>query len=98
VTVSPRKSTDNPGGAYRKPRPDIYTMFLVIALLAILVSILFLYLHMQAYNFELKGGPPVAMILDRASRTDTYPGPGLGIQGSEFGYHNISSGVFPPKA
>jgi len=34
----------------------------VIAMLAILVAILFLYLHMQSYNFEIKGGPPVAMI------------------------------------
>jgi hypothetical protein len=60
VTVSPQRSTDNPG-AYRRPRPDLYTLLLVIALLAILVAILFLYLHMQAYNFEFKGGPPVVM-------------------------------------
>jgi hypothetical protein len=61
VTVSQAKSTDKPGGTYRKPRADFYTLLLVIALLAILVSILFLYLHMQAYNFELKG-PPMAML------------------------------------
>jgi hypothetical protein len=62
VTVSPPKSSNNPGGTFRKPRADLYTILLVIALLAILTAILFLYLHMQNYNFELKGGPPVAMI------------------------------------
>jgi hypothetical protein len=63
VTVSPPKSSNNPGGEnFRKPRADLYTILLVIALLAILVAILFLYLHMQSYNFDIKGGPPVAMI------------------------------------
>jgi hypothetical protein len=61
VTVSPPKSTNNPG-SYRKPRPDLYTILLVIALLAILVAILFLYLHMQAYEFKFNGGPPVMTI------------------------------------
>jgi hypothetical protein len=65
VTVSPAKSSNNPGGTYRKPRADLYTILLVIALLAILVAILFLYLHMQSYNFEIKAGPPVAMIATR---------------------------------
>ena len=62
MTVSPPKSSSNPGGNFRKPRADLYTILLVIALLAILVAILFLYLHMQSYNFEIKAGPPVAMI------------------------------------
>jgi hypothetical protein len=65
VTVSPPNSTNKPGGSFRKPRADFYTILLVIALLAILVAILFLYLHMQTYNFELKGGPPVMMIVAR---------------------------------
>ncbi len=59
--MSPPKSTNTPGGTFRKPRADLYTILLVIALLAILVGILFLYLTMQSYNFETKGGPPVAM-------------------------------------
>jgi hypothetical protein len=58
--VSPAKSSNNPD--YPKPRADMYTVLLVIALLAILVAILFLYLHMQSYNFELKPGPAVSMI------------------------------------
>jgi hypothetical protein len=64
VTVSPAKSSNNPGGTFPKPRADLYTILLVIAMLAILVAILFLYLHMQSYNFETKGGP-VAMIAAR---------------------------------
>jgi hypothetical protein len=62
VTVSPPKSSNNPGGTFRKPRADLYTVLLVIALLAILVAILFLYLHMQSYNFDIKAGPPVSII------------------------------------
>lgn len=62
--MSPPKSNKNPGGTFPKPRADLYTILLVIAMLAILVAILFLYLHMQSYNFETKGGP-VAMIAAR---------------------------------
>ncbi len=50
------------GGSYRRPQPDLYTLLLVIALLAIIVAIVFLCLHMQTYNFQFKGGPPVGMI------------------------------------
>jgi hypothetical protein len=60
--VSPQNSTNKPGGPYRRARPDLYTVLLVIALLAIIVAIIFLYLHMQSYNFQWKGGPPVGMI------------------------------------
>ncbi|MGD0517512.1 MAG: hypothetical protein ABSA26_08260 [Thermoguttaceae bacterium] len=60
--MSPPKSSNNTGGTFRKPRADLYTVLLVIALLALLTAILFLYLHMQSYNFELKGAPPMAMI------------------------------------
>jgi hypothetical protein len=62
VTVSPRKSTETQGiplpvAAHRKPRPDLYTALLVLALLAVLIGILFLYLEMSVYEFNLKGGP-----------------------------------------
>jgi hypothetical protein len=62
--VSPQNSTNKSGGNVRKPRSDLYTVMLVIALLAILTAILFLYLHMQVYNFEFKGGPAVSAIFD----------------------------------
>jgi hypothetical protein len=68
--VSPQKSTEttptNPlptGAPYRKPRADLYTALLVIALVAILIGILFLYLEMDFYEFKIKGGPvPMGMV------------------------------------
>jgi hypothetical protein len=60
VTVSLPSSTKKTAGSYRKPQPDLYTLLLVIALLAIIAAVVFLYLHLQSYNFEMKGGPPVA--------------------------------------
>jgi hypothetical protein len=67
--VSPRKSTEFreapviAAGAHRKPKPDLYTVLLAIALVAVLIGILFLYLEMSDYKFDLKGGPSPAMIL-----------------------------------
>jgi hypothetical protein len=40
----------------------VYTVFLAIALVAILVAILFLCLEMSPYEFKFKGGPPVVRI------------------------------------
>jgi hypothetical protein len=53
-----------PAGPRRKPQADLYTVLLVIALLAVLIGILFLYLEMDLYKFELKGGPSVGMMID----------------------------------
>jgi len=47
---------------HRKPQADVYTMLLVIALLAELTAILFCCLEMDLYNFLLKAGPPVGMV------------------------------------
>ena len=64
--MSPRKSSEAkspaPTGFYRKPRPDIYTVFLAIALVAVLLGILFLYLELSVYEFKMQGAPPVGMI------------------------------------
>jgi hypothetical protein len=67
VTVSLQKSTETPeapvaAGPHRKPRPDLYTVLLVIALCAVLLAILFLYLEMGVYDFKVKGSPPVSMV------------------------------------
>jgi hypothetical protein len=66
VIVSPRKSNNEAGApapattvVHRKARPDLYTVFLVIALVAVLIGILFLYLEMQFYEFKIKGAPMV---------------------------------------
>jgi hypothetical protein len=60
--VSPAKSNNNPDVIIQKPKADLYTILLVIALLAILVGILFLYLLQKQYNMDIKGGTPVSMI------------------------------------
>jgi hypothetical protein len=65
--VSPLKSTElsetpSPARPHQKPGPDLYTVLLVLALIAILVGILFLYLEMGLYEFKFKGGPPVGMV------------------------------------
>ena len=44
--------------SHRKPKADLYTLLLVIALIAVLLGILFLYLNMKRYDFKL--GPGVA--------------------------------------
>lgn len=52
-----------PAGQYRsKPQPDMYTVLLVIALIAVLIGILFLYLEMGTYDFKLQGAPAVGMV------------------------------------
>jgi len=56
------EATETP--LYRKPRADLYTVLLVLALLAVLVGILFLYLEMDTYDFKFKGGPSVTMATD----------------------------------
>jgi len=48
-------------GSYRKPKADLFTVFLVLALIAVLLGILFLCLYMSDYDWKLKGGPAVAM-------------------------------------
>jgi hypothetical protein len=56
--LSPRDSK-TAGGPYRKPRADVYTMLLILALMAIIAGIVFLYLQMDVYQFQFKGGPSV---------------------------------------
>ena len=66
VIVSTTNSTDKPS-VYRPAGPDVYTVLLVIALLAIIVSCVFLYLYMADYGFKIKGGP-VAAVAPAAER------------------------------
>jgi hypothetical protein len=68
VIVSPQKSSNTleapvraPSGPHRKPKADLYTVLLAIALLAVLVAILFLWLEMRSYEFKSKGAPAVPM-------------------------------------
>jgi len=69
VIVSTPKSTNTleasapirPTVSHRKPKADIYTILLVVSLLAVLLGILFLYLFNRNYEFKLDGAPSVVM-------------------------------------
>ena len=59
--MSPANSGKKPGGPHRKPRADVYTVLLVIALIALLSGILCLYFEMDMYEWKIKGGPAVSV-------------------------------------
>jgi len=72
--VSPRKSTntlDTPirssVAQRRKPKADLYTFLLALALVAILIAILFVCLFMNDYEYKTKGAPVVETTINRAS-------------------------------
>ncbi len=51
-----------PASTRRKTKPDIYTVLLVIALLAVILGIIFLWLYNADYEWKLKGGAGVGMV------------------------------------
>ncbi len=69
--MSPRRSSSTAGGPYRKPRADLYTVLLAIALVALLLGILCLYLLMKEYQFKYKGGPTVPPLPQAAAAPET---------------------------
>ncbi len=64
ATALPPSSTDKPAAEtlYRKPRADLYTLMLIIALAAILVGILFLVFENQGYDWKMKDNVVTGMI------------------------------------
>ena len=42
---------------YRKPRADVYTVLLVVALIAIALGTAALWMTMKDYEYMIKGGP-----------------------------------------
>ncbi len=58
--------------SYRKPRPDFYTVLLVIALVALLIGILFLFLELNFYGMNVKAGPSVGLL--QSTLTDRLAG------------------------
>ncbi len=52
---------DEPVAVYRKPRVNVYTVMLVISLLAILTAIVFLWLYLDEYQWKHNGGPNAAL-------------------------------------
>ena len=51
------------------PPADVYTVFLAIALVAVLVAILFLCLEMSPYEWKFQGGPPVTRLNSQEAGT-----------------------------
>ncbi len=45
------------GGPHRKPRADVYTFMLIVALIAIIIAIVCLYFEMKRFDFDFKGAP-----------------------------------------
>lgn len=66
---------------YRKPRADVYTVMLVLALLALIVGILCLWGENAEYEWKYKGGPAVSALTD------------VGSTGVSFGNHRPSAPV-----
>jgi hypothetical protein len=64
ILSEPSSKPEQPPAAplYRKPRADVFTMLLVLALLAILLAIAALYGVMKEYEFKFlpKDGPRVS--------------------------------------
>ena len=54
-------NSDKPRVPYRKPRADIYTVLLALALAAVLIGVTFLALEMDIYHWEFKGGPNASL-------------------------------------
>lgn len=81
--MSPRRSSSTAGGPYRKPRANLYTVLLAIALAALLLGILCLYLGLNEYQWKFKGGPTVPPLPQAAAPLDAQgllhfgPGPAL---------------------
>jgi uncharacterized membrane protein len=60
TSLSPTSSEEKYTGPYRKPRPDLYTVMLIVALLAMLVAVVMLYYERGEYQFKNKGAPSVS--------------------------------------
>jgi hypothetical protein len=55
------ESTDAPEEIrYRKPRADLYTALLAIALAALILGCMMLYMELQFYEFKCQGAPSVS--------------------------------------
>ena len=56
-------STNDPGlPQYRKPRADLYTMLLIVALIALILGCICLWAENAAYDWKFKGGPTVTKL------------------------------------
>ena len=61
--MSTTNSTDDSGDiVYSKPRANVYTLLLVLSLLALIIGCIFLYMYMGTYEMKIKGGPGASLI------------------------------------
>lgn len=67
--MSSLSSSDETSAApqYRKPRADVYTVLLVLALLALIAGILCLWGENAEYEWKYKGGPTVSASAEAGS-------------------------------
>ena len=59
--MSPLSTSKNSAGPHRKPRADVYTVLLVIALIAIVSANVFLYFLGADYDHNYKSAPRVQL-------------------------------------
>ncbi len=57
MIVSALSNFKKSGGPHRQPRADVYTVLLIVALMAVLWANLLLYFLGKEYDFDYKGGP-----------------------------------------
>lgn len=62
ATELPQKSSEPAEIRYRKPRADLYTALLVIALVALILGCVMLYLELQMFDFKYQGAPSVSWL------------------------------------
>ena len=67
ATELPRRSSEPAEVRYRKPRVDLYTALLVIALTALIVGCVMLYLELKLFDFKHQGAPSVSWSPSAAS-------------------------------
>ena len=60
-SVESRANAAEEPQVYRKPRADIYTVMLSIALIAVALAAAGLWMTMGDYHYEIKGGPNPSM-------------------------------------
>ncbi len=76
-------------GTYRKPQADVYTLMLVLALLAIIAGTVFLYLETRDYDSPpYQGGPSVSVGRQQPALVLDAPHP-EGVGGVGFGGESV---------
>ncbi len=57
--VTPKTTAPAASEVYRKPKADVYTVLLVVALLMIVLATVSLWVTMKDNDYMIKGGPPM---------------------------------------